>query len=567
MSEKTNHEKENGIPPITESPPAPVGPSRELSEEKRRQAAKKRRRRKIVRWSVVGGILLIVGIGIFSIVQNLFFTEVIIPDLLAVAYRGPFNSSISGNGEVKATKTEAVTVKAKGDLLELFVTEGQAVNVGDPLFKVDDKVIRETITEAEDTLATYQQDLNDIYEKIANLTITAPFRGKTLDVKIKEGDRVAEGAEICTLVDDSKMWLTQYFSYAFENDIKVGMSAEVSIPSTMSVVNGKVQEIQKIRKITPEGTILFEVRILLDNPGALAKDMVATATLAGPDGLVISPSEAGTLEYYREETVVSEAAGKVITLKARDYYDFSSGATLVQLEGTSYDDSIKAANEKIKKQQETLQEYYDQLNTFNAVAPMAGTIMSIGPKVGDTIEAGSTVLTISDTSAMLLEVNIDERDVSKIEVGMPVELTQEQSDGQAFFFGAVKTISLEGKYDYGYGYFPTTIEIMESEGLRAGTTLQYVITTGAKDDCLLVETGAIKYTDAGVCVFLKAEERPENAIDIEGGEAVPEGYYAVPVEVGLSDSSVTEIVSGIDEGAELYVRPGVSNDPMGGMMY
>ena len=39
----------------------------------------------------------------------------------------------------------------------------------------------------------------------------------------------------------------------------------------------------------------------------------------------------------------------------------------------------------------------------------------------------------------------------------------------------------------------------------------------------------------------------------EGTEGVPEGYQLVPIQVGLSDSSNVQVLSGIDEGTEVFI--------------
>jgi hypothetical protein len=100
---------------------------KQLAEQKRKAAAKKRRRRKIVKWSILSVVLLAAAAGIAYGVYKLFFVVEVIPDQTAVSYRGPFSSTVSGYGQVKANKTEAVAVMAKGDLLELYVGEGDTV--------------------------------------------------------------------------------------------------------------------------------------------------------------------------------------------------------------------------------------------------------------------------------------------------------------------------------------------------------------------------------------------------------------------------------------------------------
>ena len=86
-----------------------------------------------------------------------------------------------------------------------------------------------------------------------------PSAGQTTDeativgVHVKVGDTVNEGDTIATLVNDTKLRLSLYYSYAYEGDIKVGQTAQISIPAIMAPVTGKVEQINKVRFVSPEG--------------------------------------------------------------------------------------------------------------------------------------------------------------------------------------------------------------------------------------------------------------------------------------------------------------------------
>ncbi len=249
-----------------------------------------------------------------------------------------------------------------------------------------------------------------------------------------------------------------------------------------------------------------------------------------------------------------------------EYYDYKAGQLLCKLEGISYDEQIGAIMEQLNMKREEIETLEAQLETFNARAPISGTVMSVPVHVGQILNPGETVLTISDTSSMTVEINIDERNINSISVGMFAELRQDTAEGSRFFFGTVKAVSLEGKYDFGYAYFPAIISVEGGEGLFPGSSIYYNIVVSSKEDCLLVPIQAVKYTENGTCVFVKAEERPENAIDLPEG-IVPEGYYAVPVVTGLGDTSVIEIVEGIGEGVEVFLQPGIKQDMPGDIYY
>ena len=62
-----------------------------------------------------------------------------------------------------------------------------------------------------------------------------------------------------------------------------------------------------------------------------------------------------------------------------------------------------------------------------------------------------------------------------------------------------------------------------------------------------------KRQSQGTCLFVKADAAPDNAVELEDG-VVPDGFYAVPVETGVSNSQYVRILSGVEEGVEVFTR-------------
>ena len=76
---------------------------------------------------------------------------------------------------------------------------------------------------------------------------------------------------------------------------------------------------------------------------------------------------------------------------------------------------------------------------------------------------------------------------------------------------------------------------------------------GDESEGVLAPIAALKSTSEGTCLFVKADTRPDNAVDLEDG-VVPDGFYAVPVETGVSNSQYVRILSGVEEGVEVFTR-------------
>ena len=87
-----------------------------------------------------------------------------------------------------------------------------------------------------------------------------------------------------------------------------------------------------------------------------------------------------------------------------------------------------------------------------------------------------------------------------------------------------------------------------------GMSVEYELVLAQSEDCLVVPAQAVQDTEQGSCLFVRTGRRPDNAIDLGEGVEIPKGFYAVPVETGLSNSAQVEIKSGVEEGMEVFTQ-------------
>ena len=126
----------------------------------------------------------------------------------------------------------------------------------------------------------------DLQEEAANLTVRAPFAGKLQEVKeFHIDDEVSKSAPVATLVNDKKLKLSLYFSYAYEKEIHTGQSVQVSIPAVMGSFEGRVEKINKVSYISPEGAVHFEAVIVFDALAAAEPERLCTTVQLTDAGL------------------------------------------------------------------------------------------------------------------------------------------------------------------------------------------------------------------------------------------------------------------------------------------
>ena len=482
---------------------------------------------------------------------------------------GSLSTTIEGTGTTVPADSYTVTAaSSEAKITAVYVSAGDTVAVGDLLYTQDDSELDDTIDEYQsqiddlnDQIDTYNQQLSDLRETMSKLTITAPFAGRVTQLDAEAGDEVQKGTKLALLVDDSRMTLTEYFSYAYEDQIYVGMPAGVSISSLMSTFEGTVTKVEKVERLTPEGTRCFAVTITLDNPGALTEGMTGAAWVTAGSGEKLYPAVEGELEYQSSKTISAQASGELTDVRVVDYQKVSAGEVLAVIDDSDYQEQVTSTEKKITQAQERIGSYQERIadteekrSDYHVTSEVEGKVIMVNVRVGETPRSGMTAVAVYNLDNMEISANIDELDIDNIEMGMEVRIVKSGSSGSGeTYIGTVTEISYEATNSSGVAYFPIVVTIPSEGALSAGVNVSYYIDIGDAEEGVLVPLEALKTTTEGTCLFVKSETRPENAVDLDEG-VVPSGFYAVPVEVGSTNSQYARVLSGVEEGVEVFTR-------------
>ncbi len=539
--------------------PTAVEPDFPRPGKKRRLTA-----RRVAALVVIAALLAGGGVGI----RKLFFTESQQTALTERTTYGSLSTTIEGTGTTLPADSVSYTTASDSEITAVYVSAGDTVAAGDLLYTQDSTELDEEIedyqdeiTQLENTLSDAQDQLADLNESLAELTVTAPFSGRVTGVTAEVGDSVNAGTKLATLVDDSKMTLTQYFSYAYQDQVYVGMEAAISIASLMNTFSGTVTDVKLVDRVTTEGTRCFAVTVTVDNPGALAEGMSGAGYLVADSGEKIYPAVEGTLEYYASKDIVAETGGELTAVNVSDYESVSRGKLLFSIDGSDLEKQVESVSrtitqtqDKITQTQEKIAETEEKRSSYDVTAEISGKVIMVGVQEGESPrQAGQTAVTLYNMDSMTITANIDELDIDSIEMGMEVDITQSGAERDTHYTGTVTAISYEATNSNGVAYFPITITIPSEGALSAGVNVSYTITVGDESEGVLAPIAALQSTTEGTCLFVKADSRPDNAVDLEDG-VVPDGFYAVPVETGVSSSQYVRILSGVEADVEVFTR-------------
>lgn len=551
--------------------------------------------RRILPLALAAAVLAAGGFGAVRLLGGVGGGEQIVTDLVT---RDTIQSTVKGSGAASARESVSLNPPVSATVLALHVKEGDRVEKGTVLYELDPaeaqkatEEAKKSLTEAEkgvtaaaERLQVAQKQLSETEEEFqkllaskADLTVTAPFDGKLVEAASLLPDaEITAGQKLATLVSSNRLKLSLYYSYAYLDQLRVGQEAAVSIPAVMASVPGKISEINKVEFVTPEGSKCFEVVVALDNPGTLTEGMAASAGLT-VGGQAVYPYQNGKLAYQETREVTAKVPGPLKTSFLHNHAPVKKGQAILvlgpdeldkQLEEkresvTSARESVDSARTAVESAQETLASARDKVKKaleqeadMAVKAPITGTVLTCLLEQGEKADAGQLGILLADTSVMRIDIQVDERNVSRVKTGMTCTITQTGLGGEENTFeGTVESVSLTGKSENGVSFFPAVVKVDNGDGaMLNGMSIEYELVLAQSEDCLVVPAQAVQYTEQGSCLFVKADRRPDNAVDLGDGVEIPRGFYAVPVETGLSNSAQVEIKSGVEEGMEVFTQ-------------
>ncbi len=187
-------------------------------------------------------------------------------------------------------------------------------------------------------------------------------------------------------------------------------------------------------------------------------------------------------------------------------------------------------------------------------APLAGTVVRLLVRPGDTVDPTVALAEIVDLARLVVIGGVPAAEAALLKVGQPVELSTHTS--VAFSAGSGRdlagTLEFVGdQVDPRDGTLPVRIALTAGSGLRPGTMLDARIAVETRQDCLAVPvdalvTGmdgkaavAVVEGDKAVMTAVRAGVRDRGLVEIEGAglkEGTPvvvEGAYGLPQETRI----------------------------------
>ena len=183
----------------------------------------------------------------------------------------------------------------------------------------------------------------------------------------------------------------------------------------------------------------------------------------------------------------------------------------------------------------------------NIRATVPGTVLEIPVEEGfqviasNSFNAGTTIATIADLNKMIFEGKVDEAEVGKLIVGMPLEVNLGAIEDQSLE-AKLKFIAPKGNEEQGAVQFKIEADLFLNESIfvRAGYSANASLIIERKDNVMAIEESLLQ--------FDRETEKPY--VEIQIGD---QKFERRDIEIGLSDGVNVEVISGLTEEDQIKV--------------
>jgi len=211
----------------------------------------------------------------------------------------------------------------------------------------------------------------------------------------------------------------------------------------------------------------------------------------------------------------------------------------------------------------------------NVVAPMNGVVLTKGVEIGESItsgvssfNAGTVLFTVADTSRMIVKAGVNEVDIGKIRVSMPVRITLDAYP-KVVFRGKIDRIAPAVRIDDKVRVFDVEIRLdAQGRELRSGMTANIEVVGERKEKVLSVPVESVFKRDDQEVVYVKKAIDPKAfAEDANKKDDRKDGQQAGidkdawkkffdkrVIVSGLADTAHVEILSGLKPGEEVALE-------------
>ena len=217
--------------------------------------------------------------------------------------------------------------------------------------------------------------------------------------------------------------------------------------------------------------------------------------------------------------------------------------------------SFVQAQQQVTTARQSVKRAETDLGYATITSPINGVVLSKDVEEGQTVAASfstPTLFTIAqDLTDMRVIADIDEADIGEVKEGQRVSFTVDAFPAD-IFNGLVTQVRQQATTESNVVTYEVVISAPNADlKLKPGLTANVTIYTLEKNNVLTVSSKALRFSPKQELIAedetIEDTDKPGQKLWVLQGKT----FKAIPVKTGVSNGTVTEIVSGIQAGTEV----------------
>lgn len=520
---------------------------------------------------------------------------------LTRAEMGTIEASVSGTGQVSAFNQIEIKSKVSGDVVDIAVSNGQAVKAGDLLLKLDSHDAQKAVRDAEVNLESAKLALVKLKQPADNLSILQAenYLAQAQETKQKaendlikaydDGFNIVSNAfldfpTVMTGLEDilykntisTSQWnidwyISQVSSWEgikttqyYKDDVNrayLAARSEYNNNFNNYKASSRNSDNQTLESLILEtyntSKVMADAIKTSNNFIDFVKDVMSLHSITTPSIIATHQNLLNTYTLKINSHLLALLAIKqtiensktAITNANRTIAEKTE--LLAKLKAGAEELDIQTQELVVKQKENALLDAREKLFDYSIYAPFDGVAAKINVKKGDSVSTNTSVATFI-TDYHIAEISMNEIDVSKIKVGQKAILTFDALPDLSVN-GEVSEIDTIGTVSQGVVSYIVKIAFLNTpdEVIKPGMSVNATIITNTKQNILILANSAVK--SQGNMHYVEVLNDPLRAKTGNGfiSKTAP---VKQKIEIGISNNEFTEIISGINEGDRVIAR-------------
>ena len=464
-----------------------------------------------------------------------------------VAKRGDFVIKINASGNLESLLSIEVKSNVEGEIRKLAVKDGEMVQKGQVLLKINDEQIREDMKQAEANVSAAKAQLEQAKSSLA-------IKQKQLESDLQQQkDGVAQAqtalnvaksatlqqvAQLQTDIQNTKGNLEQDNIALKQAQISL-KQAEITLSDVKQAESAAKVDLDNAESELKRNQELYQKKFIPKKSLEDAEAAHANSSSRCESAQKKVQSQEETINSQKETVTMREQAvqmrkttiefnDKNLALLRQTRSDQEEQATtalkiartrLNQLLDNINDEkdisrfSLKSAEANLLKVESTLNNVKERLGWTTIVAPMSGIVINLAIEEGEIVTSGRSafsqspaLMRVVDLSQMVVKTFINEVDMEKLSLGQKAEIRTRAYAGKSYK-GEVREIAPSGVPRDNIIYFEVVIAVLGSpEELRPGMTADVDIIVEERKDSLLLPIAAVKTEQSSTALLTVPEK-------------------------------------------------------------